>query len=109
LGSKRAEEFSEEKVEQEAAANMPEDIREMVPVTFGVPDQVIENVRDVLERPIVTGVGVRKEVMAECFQNEQRTFDKWIVPGQIKVIPEKLSLEGRNVNAGAKQNEHKTP
>jgi hypothetical protein len=67
---------------------MPEDVREVVPVTIGVPDQVIENVRDVLEGPIVSRIGIGKEVMAEGLENEQRTFDEGIIPGQINIIPD---------------------
>jgi hypothetical protein len=77
----------------------------MVPVSLGVPNQVIENVRDILHGPIVAGIRIGEKVMAERLQNEQRTLDKRIVPGQIKIVPEKLPWECRNVNAGAEQSE----
>jgi hypothetical protein len=77
----------------------------MVSVTVGIPNEVIENVRDVLERPVVPGVGIGKEVMAECFQNKERTFDKRIVASQVKIVPKKLALERWKVDASTEENE----
>jgi hypothetical protein len=77
----------------------------MVSVTVGVPNEVIENVRDVLERPVVPGIGIGKEVMAECFQYKERTLDKGIVAGQVEIVPKKLALERGKVNASTEENE----
>ena len=81
----------------------------MVSVGFGVPNQVIERVGDILDGPIVAGVGIGKEIMAERFQDQKRALDQRIVPGQINVVPDQLPLERGNVNTGAKENEQKTP
>ena len=74
----------------------------MVSVGLGVPNQVIENVGDVLQGPIVPGVGIGKEIMAERFQNQERALDQRIVPGQIEIVPDELPLERGDVHTGTK-------
>ena len=40
------------------------------------------------------GEGIEEEMMAESFQREERTFNEWIVPGEILVVPDELTLKG---------------
>jgi hypothetical protein len=77
----------------------------MVAVRIGVPNQVIEDIRDSLDGPVVAGEGIGEEVMAECFRNQERTLDKRIVSRQVEIVPEQWSLQGGNVHTGAKQNQ----
>jgi hypothetical protein len=75
----RSEKLSEEKIEQHAAACMQQDIREMKPVGVCVPETVIEKIGDRLDGAVVRRKRLLKEVMAESFQNQERTLDEWIL------------------------------
>src|SRR6267142_6678720 len=86
---------------------MPKNIREMESVGVGIPDEVIENVGDVLDRTVMGREGIEKEIMSEALQNEERTFDERIVVRQVLVVPNELALEGREVDGESKQHEHR--
>ena len=81
----------------------------MVPVTVSVPKQVIENVGEILDGPIVPRIGIGKEIMTERFQDQERALDHRIVPSKIEIVPDKLPLERGDVNPGAKQNKQQAP
>lgn len=36
---------------------------------------------------------IKKEVVAKDLKNEDRTFDEWIILGQILIVPDKLTGE----------------
>ena len=96
------QQLGEQQVEQDPAADMPENIREMEAVGIGVPNQVIENVGDVLDRPIMGGEGIEKEIMPERLQDEDRAFDEGIVVGEVLVVPNELALERGEVDRESK-------
>jgi hypothetical protein len=97
----------EQQVEQDPTADMPENIREMEAVGIGVPNQVIENVGDVLDRPVMRGEGIEKEIMPERLQDEDRAFDKGIVVRQVLVVPDELALERGEMDRESKKREER--
>ena len=82
---------------------MPENIREMEPVGVSVPDEVIENVGDVLDRPVMGREGIEEEVMPKALQNQERALDERIVVGQVLIVPDQLTLKGRKVDRESEQ------
>ena len=64
----------------------------MKAVRIRVPKEVIKNEGNILHRSIMAGVGIEEEIVAKGFQDQDRAFNKGIVPGQEFVVPEKLTL-----------------
>src|ERR1044071_10396034 len=71
---------------------MQDDIRDVEPPCVRVPEKIIDHVGDVLDRPVMRRKGVEEEIVPKRFQNQQWTFDKWIIAGQISVIPNTFAL-----------------
>ena len=69
----------EQPVEQQARADVQENVAKVKTDCVGVPEKVIDHVGKILHRPVMTRIGVEKEIVAECFEREQRAFDEWIV------------------------------
>ena len=86
---------------------MPENVREMEPVRIGVPNQVIKNVGDVLDRPVMRRKRIEKEIMAETLQDQERAFDEWIVMRQILVVPDELPLERGEMDRESQERENR--
>ena len=105
VARERAEELLKQKIEQDSAGHMPQDTREMESVAFGVPNQVIENIGEILDWPVVPSVRIGKEIMAERFQDQERALDQRIVASQIDIVPDEIALERGNMHASAKENE----
>ena len=78
----------------------------MESVGVGIPHEVIENIGDVLDRPVMGREGIEKEIMPEALQNEERAFDERIVVRQVLVVPNELALEGREVDGESEQRKH---
>ena len=75
----RAKKQCEQPVEQQAGADVQENVAKMKTSRVGIPEKVIDHVGKILHRPVMTRIGVEKEIVAECFEGEQRAFDEWIV------------------------------
>src|SRR6266404_3781749 len=103
--SKALQQLLEQQIEQNATAHMPENVREMEAVRIGVPNQVIENVGNVLDRSIMRRKRVEKEVVSKTLQDQDWTFDERIVAGQVLIVPDKLSLERWEVHREPEQDE----
>ena len=41
---------------------------------------------------------IEKQTVAKCFQDQDRTFDEWIVPREISVVPNPLAGQSRGVD-----------
>lgn len=54
---------------------MPADILKMITKRLRIPAQVVENVGNRLDRPVVSGVFAREKVVTERFRDEERTLD----------------------------------
>ena len=107
--TERFEEANQQKVEQETAAHVPEQTRQVITERVRVPDEIVEEVGDVLDRPVMRGGTVESEIMAERFRKKERTLDERIVPDQRGVIPNQLSGKSGDVHRNAKDGEEKTP
>src|SRR5438045_9639039 len=59
-----------------------------------VPKKVIEHVREILDRPVVTRERIEKEIVPERFESEKRAFYEWIISGVDNVVPDDPSLDG---------------
>ena len=46
---------------------------------------------------------IQKEIMPKRFQDQDRTFDEWIIVRQVLIIPNELSLQRRHVHDEAGQ------
>src|SRR4030081_3759899 len=78
----------------------------MEPVRIGVPNQVIENVGDVLDWPVMGRKGIEKEIVPKTLQDKERALDERIVARQVQVVPDQLSLERREMHREPKQREN---
>jgi hypothetical protein len=90
----RAKEQCEQPVQQQAGANVQEDVAEVKTGCVGVPEKVIDHVGKILHRPVMTRIRVEKEIVAKCFEREQRAFDEWVVSREEQVVPYWRSLDG---------------
>jgi len=75
----RPEKECEQPVKQQAGADVQENVAKVKTGRGTVPEEVIDHVGKILHRPVMTCIGVEKEIVAERFKREQRTFDEWIV------------------------------
>jgi hypothetical protein len=58
----------------------------------GVPKEIIKDERDILNRSVVGRERIQKQVVAERFQNKERTFNERVVAREILVVPNSLAL-----------------
>ena len=72
---------------------MEQQIREMESVGLGVPEVVVEDEREVLDWPIMRRKGIEKQIVAECFEDQERTFYERIEVREIFIVPDELTLE----------------
>ena len=63
-----------------------------------IPEKVIENIRNILDRPIMRGQGVEEQKVTERFRNQNRALNKRIVVRQILIIPNPLALQSGRMN-----------
>ena len=98
VGEKRGKKPTQEKIEQNSTDCVQQDIGEVKSISVIVPKEVIEGKRKVLDRTIVRGIGIEKEIMPKRLQDQQWAFNKWIVVGEIDIIPDQLAGEGWGVN-----------
>jgi hypothetical protein len=77
----------------------------MKPVRVGIPKQVVDDVRNVLDRPIVGRKGIDEQVMPKILQEQKRAFDEGVVVRQVLIVPNKLSLERREVDRETQERE----
>jgi hypothetical protein len=77
----------------------------------GVPKEIIKDERDILNRSIMGGERIQKQVMAERFENKEWTLNERIVAREIMVVPNPLALQSRcvNENSGEPDNERAKP
>jgi hypothetical protein len=59
------------------------------------PEVIIRHVGEILDGPVVDGIGIEKEVMSKGLEDQKWTFNEWVPRSQILVVPEKGSLECR--------------
>jgi hypothetical protein len=69
----------------------------MVASRVGVPKEIIDDVRDVLDRPVVRRIRIEKQMMAKRFQDKKRTFYERVSGGEVAVIPNELALKRGNM------------
>jgi hypothetical protein len=58
----------------------------------GVPKEIIKDERDILNGSVVGRERIQKQVVAERFQNKERTFNERVVAREILVVPNSLAL-----------------
>jgi hypothetical protein len=80
---------------------MQQEIREMKAVGVGIPKTVVEKIGERLDGAIVRRKGLRKEVMPEALQNQERALDEWILQRQILVVPNALAVQAPRPNQQA--------
>ncbi|HEX3817522.1 MAG TPA: hypothetical protein VHW03_04465 [Chthoniobacterales bacterium] len=56
-----------------------------------VPTGVIENKGEILDWAVMRRKGVKKEMVAENLEKEERALNQGIIMGEIVIIPDKLS------------------
>ena len=56
-----------------------------------VPDEIVHHVGKILNRPIMSRIGVQKKVVPKYFWDQNRTLDERIVPDEEIVIPDSIS------------------
>ena len=54
----------------------------MKAVDVGVPEEIIDDEGEILDRSIVCGVEVEKQVVTKRFEDEERTLDERVVSNQ---------------------------
>ena len=84
---------------------MQDDVREVKSVNVAVPKKIIRHERNVLHRPVLPPVGIKKKVMTESFENKERTLDERIVAREKIVIPGRQRRESRGANRDAYKDE----
>src|SRR3982074_1444053 len=72
-----------------------------------IPKKVISEVGDVLDRPVMRGKGIEKQVVAQRFQDQEWALDERIIEREILIIPDALSLQGRRSHDDADNYEEK--
>ncbi len=77
----------------------------MKPEGVIVPKEVIQDERKILDRAIVRGVGIEKEIVPEGLEDEERAFDEGIVVREVKVIPDEFPGKSGSVNGDREQGE----
>jgi hypothetical protein len=80
----------------------------MITGGIGIPDQIIDDVGDSLDRPVMAPERVRKEKMPKCFRDEHRTLDEWIVAREVEIVPEQLPVESRSSGTDPEQDKQET-
>src|SRR2546423_12436379 len=80
----------------------------MKPVGVVIPNQIVDDVRNVLDWPVVGRKGIDKEVMAKIFQNQKWALDEGIVVRQILIVPNELPLQRGEVHREAHEREDDT-
>ena len=80
----------------------------MKTVRVGIPNQVVDDVGNVLDWAVVRGKGIDKQVMAKILQNQKRTFDEGVVMRQILIVPDQLALKRWEMDREPKQREKDT-
>jgi hypothetical protein len=75
----------------------------MKAVRVGIPNQVVDDVGNVLDGTVVRGKGIDKQVVAKILQNQERTFDKGVIVRQVLIVPNELTLERGEVDSEPEQ------
>ena len=78
----------------------------MKPVRVGIPNQVVDDIGNVLDGAVVRGKGIDKEVMPKILQNQKRAFDEGVVVRQILIVPNELTLQRREVDRESQEREN---
>ena len=53
----------------------------------------------------MAGKRIREEIVAECFRDQERAFDEWIISRQIEIIPQERPLQAGKPNSSAHYDE----
>ena len=72
---------------------MKENAGKVKPVEVPVPDYVIKNVGDVLNRPVMRGIRFREKMMTKNLKDKEGAFDECVCPRQVIVVPDRLALQ----------------
>ena len=84
----------EQEVQQKRRQGMVTDVRKMIAKFIREPEPVIEHVGDVLDRAVIEGERVEKEVVPENLENEDRTLEKWVSADKPGIVVEELAIQG---------------
>jgi hypothetical protein len=63
----RSQNPAQEEIKENAAQHVPENIREVITKRVSIPEKIIEDVRNRLNRSIMARIGIREKIVAKCF------------------------------------------
>src|SRR5947208_524704 len=84
---------------------MPENDRQVKAICISVPEEIIEHVGQVLDRPVMHRERIQEEMMAKRFEEQDRAANERIVAGKKTVVPDQLSRECRETNGQTEQSQ----
>ena len=79
----------------------------MKTVDVGVPEEIIDDEGEILDRSIVCGVEVEKEIVTKRFEDKKRTLNERIVSNEKRIVPNHFALQGRQMYDEADQGENR--
>ena len=81
----------------------------MVAKRIAFPEEIIEAIGDVLDRPIVTRKGIEKEIMPKGFEDQNRALYKGIRADQIIVVPDREPGQSRKAGNDTADTQERHP
>src|SRR5881394_909663 len=71
-----------------------------------IPKKIVENEGDILDRPIMGGERIQKQIMPKSLQDQERTLDQRVVVRQVLVVPDTLALQCRRSDKNAQERQY---
>ena len=87
-----AQQPADQQIKKDASDDVKKKAGEMKPVKAPVPDHVIEHVGNVLNGPVMAGIGLREESLPKHLKNEKRTLNERISSSQEVIVPDALAV-----------------
>src|SRR5437870_4420535 len=106
--TKRSKKFPEQKIKENTARHMEQNVGEMKSVGVALPKQVIHHKGKTLDGPVMRREQVQKKIMPEDFENKDRAPDQGIVVHEGDVVPDHLALQRGHSDNKTDDNEEQT-
>ena len=77
---------------------MPEDVGKVIAIGLSVPNQIVEDVREILHRTVMTSKRIEVEIVPEYLERKNRASKKWVITHQVAIVPDQIALETGQVD-----------